>query len=323
MNPIRSLRLGTLVLVAVAARPGLAVAQDLGPLVAQCVTSGAGAARCTEAALALKVLKGGVTLLNAGGSDVVGTASTLGMRIGAVPRISFNVRLVTARLKAPDVLSGEAPAAENAFYAKSVQIQGVVGVFNGLSIAPTVGGFGSLDLMASASLAFLPTDEGFEESRGSFGIGARVGILRESFTLPGITVSVMHRDGGTVRVGDIATGDPTELAWDMRSTSLRATVGKTFFGLGLLAGYGSDWSVGDVSLTVNDSGTGSTGTAASDDFTVRRNVYFGGASMTFLIAQVSFEVGWADAFDSIPGRSGGFDTSTNSYFGTLGFRITF
>lgn len=323
MNRGNLLPLGLIVLLAGAARPAVAVGQDLSPLVAQCVAGGAGAARCTEAALALKVLKGGVTLLNTGGSDVVGTASTLGMRLGSAPRISFTARLVTARLKAPDVLSGNAPADENAFFAKSIQFQGVVGVFNGLSIAPTVGGIASLDLMVSASLAFLPGDEGFEDSRGSYGIGARLGILRESFTLPGVTVSVMHRDGGTVRLGDIAAGDPAELAWDMRSTSVRATVGKTLFGLGLLAGYGADWSVGDVSFTVNDSGTGSIGTAASDDFTVRRNVYFGGASMTFLIIQASFEVGWADAFDAVPGRSGGFDTGTNSYFGTLGFRITF
>lgn len=323
MNHRQVSRLCMIALLVGGAHATAAVGQDLTPLVAQCVAGGAGAARCTEAALALKVLKGGVTLLNSGGSDVVGTASTIGMRFDAAPRISLNARLVTARLKAPDVLSGNAPADENAFYAKSVQLQGVVGVFNGLSIAPTVGGFGSLDLMASASLAFLPQDEGFEESRGSYGIGARVGILRESFTLPGITVSVMHRDGGTVRVGDIATGDPTELAWDMRSNSVRATVGKTLFGLGLLAGYGSDWSVGDVSFTVDGGGAGSTGTASSDDFTVRRDVYFGGASLTFLIVQASLEVGWADAVDSVPGRSGGFDTGTNSYFGTLGFRLTF
>lgn len=315
--------LSLIALCATASSPAIVTGQDLTSLVDQCAPTGVGAAQCTEAALALKVLKGGVTLLNAGGSDVVGTASTLGMRFGSTPRVSLSARFLTARLKAPEVLSGNAPADENAFYAKSIQAQGIVGVFNGFSIAPTVGGFASLDLMATGSLSFLPKGEGFEESRATYGIGARVGILRESFTLPGVTVSVMHRNGGTVRFGDLAAGDPTELSWDMKSTSVRATVGKTFFGLGLLAGYGSDWSLGDVSIGVTNPGTGFSGGATSDDFTVRRDIYFGGASLTFLIVQLSLEIGWADGFNSIPGRTGGFDTGSNPYFGALGFRITF
>ena len=37
----------------------------------------------------------------------------------------------------------------------------------------------------------------------SYGVGARLGLLRESFTMPGISVSLMYHRLGTVSYGDV------------------------------------------------------------------------------------------------------------------------
>ena len=70
------------------------------------------------------------------------------------------------------------------------RIDASVGVLQGLSIFPTVGGLGSIDMLASLGFAAPPDGEGFDGSLISWGLGAKLGILRESFTLPGLTASV-------------------------------------------------------------------------------------------------------------------------------------
>lgn len=103
---------------------------------------------------------------------------------------------------------------------------------------------------------------------------------------------------------------------------MRATVGKDLLSLGLLAGVGWDFYGGNYQTDWTDADTGE---RIQFDGPLRRDrhLWFGGASMNFLILQLSAEFGWADGFDPVPGYLGApFDATAGDLFGSLAFRLT-
>ncbi|HSM62294.1 MAG TPA: hypothetical protein VK849_15905 [Longimicrobiales bacterium] len=302
--------------------PAAASGQDVQDLASSCVASGGAAMRCTELAVTARALQGHLGLMAGLGSEVSGSASTLGRRLGATPRISFGARAAFASVELPDVTDqGGEPSRENGFVLPSVQLGAAAGLFDGFSLAPTVGGFLSLDVVGHASFLFLPTGEGFDGGTTAFSVGARVGILRESFTLPGVSVSVTRRGMGGVRYGDAPGEGGGSVAVDPSVTSLRATVGKDLLSVGVLAGFGWERYGGEASIQAElDGGLAE---ASSSSFEGSRTLWFGGASMNFLILQLSGELGWATGFDRVPEYLGApFDPTSGTLYGSLAFRLT-
>ena len=95
----------------------------------------------------------------------------------------------------------------------------------------------------------------------------------------------------------------------------RSTVGKDLFAVGVMAGVGYDWFGGAAILRVPES-------AAVEDFEARRTVVFGGASMNFLVVQLSAEAGVTRGFQPVAGYVGPFDPRGSTFFGSLAFRLT-
>jgi hypothetical protein len=219
--------------------------------------------------------------------------------------------------------TGEATASLPAFHAF-----GTVGLFDGFSLGPTVGGFGSLDLSLVGHWIREADEGGFQAPSAGWGLGARLGVLRESFSLPGLTVTGFRRFLGDHTLWSLADGDPVEAAFDLEVSSLRAVLGKDLWGIGFYGGLGWDRYSGSTDLAIRDpggAGTDSTGTGEIRSH--RRIAYFGG-SRTFLALQVSGEIGWGEGFN--PSRSpssapqaGDFEPSAASYFGSFGLRLTF
>jgi hypothetical protein len=191
------------------------------------------------------------------------------------------------------------------------------GVFDGFQLLPTVGGFLSLDVVGHASFLFLSDGSGFDGRVDVLSLGARVGLLRESFTLPGVSVSVARRFSGDVRFGDSASGDEVEALADPSVTSLRVTASKDFFAFGLLAGLGWDDFSSDAALRVSN-GVGGFATA-SGSIEGRRRLYFGSVTRQLgILAWITFEGGWADGFEPLAGYPGtGFDPEGRSLFGSV------
>jgi hypothetical protein len=251
--------------------------------------------QCISGDDAAEILQTRLGLLMSGGNPVPGTASTLGMRLGSMPRMSLTGRITGLRVDAPDT----------DFTALALHLDASVGVFQGLSVLPTVGGLASLDLLASVGVMPVPRGSEYGAAPGSWAIGARAGILRESFTAPGISVSAMYRSVGSFRTGAAGTTDsePAVVGGrdvqhvrlsDQRVVSYRAVVGKRFAGIGLLAGAGHDrfradatvrvlhpTSLSPVQVTVSETGMRNT-----------RNSLFMNASLTMLILNLSAEAGW-------------------------------
>jgi len=216
------------------------------------------------------------------------------------------------------------PRTEEAFL-PSLQFTGTLGLFDGFSFRPTVGGVLSLDLLASGHALFPPKDQGFRDHLLGWSVGTRLGILRESFTLPGLSVSATRIWMGSEAVGSLASGGMAETEFDVTVTSLRGVLGKDVLGLGLLAGAGWDRISGEGLIRARVLPAGPEGGASASDLSSRRAVFFGGASMTFLILQVSGEAGWSRALDrELPNEpEGDRFPSSSVYFGSLAIRVTF
>jgi hypothetical protein len=118
-------------------------------------------------------------------------------------------------------------------------------------------GFGSVDVLVSAT--YLPSYTGtsieVKEPGGSLklGVGAKVGLLRESATRPGVSLSYIVRE--TPRVDITAKSGDDRLFLrnvDVKAKSWRAVAAKKLLFLGIGAGFGRDSydSNADITVTV-------------------------------------------------------------------------
>jgi hypothetical protein len=241
-----------------------------------------------------------------GGNPVLGASSTLGMRLRALPRLTMAARVTGVQLDVPDVTSPTA-SGDVGNLATSINLDAAVGVFSGLSLLPTVGGFGSIDVLASYGWLSLP-DEYVQDNISSWAVGLRIGILRESFTAPGIAVSGMFRsiEGQTFGsfFGPSNTAGTYFIVRDHKVWSGRATVGKRILMLGAVAGIGYDKFTG-----IGEIQNGSTFNVESTDFDNSRTTLFANLSWTMLLLNIVAEGGV---------QRGGSD---NTNYGSLAVRL--
>ena len=266
----------------------------------------AGNTFCERMGLAAELTQVRTGIGMAAGNPVPGASSTLGMRLGAIPRLSIAGRITGVQLEVPNTLSATSTG-ELGNFERSLNVDASLGVFSGFSVLPTVGGFGSIDLVASYSSLGLP-DQFVPENAESWAVGVRLGILRESFTAPGIAVTGMYRDIDDVQLGNTLTSTNGPGTFfrvrDMAMWSARATVGKRILMLGATAGIGWDRFTGSA-----EAQDGSNFLVTADDFNNSRTTIFGNLSWTMLILNIVGEVGV---------QQGGPDNTT---YGGLSIRI--
>ena len=220
------------VVLGLAGLAGPVAAQE--QLVAACPSSGPGQVpACVLLAQSAAIAQPRLALAATGGNPLPGSASTLGMRIAATPRVAVQLRAGGARATFPRAGGGTG----GSVLLGSLDLEGAIGLLRGLSPAPTVGGVGSLDLVASLGILQGP-GSGFSGSPATGAIGARLGIMRESFTTPGVTLSALYRRVGATTLGSVDTG--TVRLAHVNDLSLRAAVGKRLMSLGTSAGLGWD-----------------------------------------------------------------------------------
>ena len=310
--------------------PAPAAAQE-GQLVERCrgatATADDAAFRvCNLVAQVAVAAQAPIGLSASGGNPVPGTASTLGMRLGSLPRVSVAGRVTAARARVPNVLE-LGNRGDFSFFIPSLNVDAALGVTQGFSPFPTVGGVGSLDLIGSAGFVFLPGGSGWDDgSVFSIGIGTRLGILRESFVLPGISASLMYRRTGSATFGDRSLdSDDAFVDLGISNWSLRGAVGKRILGVSLTAGAGYDWYSSDVDWGfVNPSTAGPSVIEVSyDGFDQSRAMLFGNITYTFLVLHLVGELGWQSGPEMVPGplpdtryRTGG------GFFGSLAARLS-
>jgi hypothetical protein len=308
-----------------AALPCALHAQNAG-LRAQCDAGSRPAVRefCRNVADAAIILQPRMGIAQSGGNPVPGTASTLGMRIGSIPRTSLALRASAAYAGLPPIRRIDS-VEDVTFPVGSINADMSIGILPGLSLLPTVGGLGSVDLIGSVGILPLPRGEGFDDSAPiTWAAGARIGILRESFTAPGVSIDLLHRRMGPAAWGsaDLTEEDVWLRMTGMRASSARAVVGKRLFGFGLTGGIAYDRYTMDVEASIRDAVVLDPARVldiAGDRISTGRTAIFANASLTLLVLNLGTEVGWQQGAEAIDGASG--RRQRGSIFGGLAIRL--
>jgi hypothetical protein len=291
----------------------------------QCAANTVNQAHCNSIVEAMQITQPRVALAIAGGNPVPGASSTLGMRLGSVPRLSFGARVTMVRLELPPMTASNSTQEVNE-RVLGANFDASIGIYSGLSVAPTVGGVGSIDLVAGLGRVGLPDEDGFTRNVVSWGIGARLGILRESFTAPGVSVTAMYRGLSDIEYADGSTGarGPYFELSGNRMLSLRGVVGKRLLAFGTMAGVGYDRVTSDVTF-----GTDFTSTGASvfreDGFRTSRTTAFGSVQYTLLILSIVGEAGWqlgGDEFTAPLPSGQSSMTEKKAFFGSIALRLS-
>jgi hypothetical protein len=301
---------------------------------------------CAVVAQAVDAAQPQLGILMAGGNPTLGTASTGGVRLGLIPRVSLTGRINVVGARLPDIRE-EADGGTEEFTvpAPAVGANLSIGLTQGFSVAPMIGGFGAIDLLGSVSV--LPLEligEDFGDNAFSWGAGARVGLIRESFVTPGVSVSLMYRSLGDVAFGNVCEGEEVPIA-DNRSAcstdgdfgeiefgldnwSARAAISKRFLGLGLTAGVGYDKFETSADFAVRAPGppVGTEQVYRFNDVAVDNDRWsaFLDGSFTILFGSIVAEVGWMQGSDPIQGfpSASDFDPKEGTFFGSLGARLS-
>lgn len=324
---------GIPVLVAAAIlSPQMLLAQNNDDPLRDCVTITGGVGteanrRCNLLVQSLDILQPPLGLAMSGGNPVPGTASTLGLRLGSIPRLSLGGRLTLVGVDLPQILHNN-QRGEIGFTLPGLSLDAAVGLLPGSSPLPTMGGVASVDVLASIGILPLPTGAGFASgSPFSWAVGLRGGIFRESFTLPGISISAMYR-----HLGRSTFGDPNLIDTDgflnlsVSSLSLRGAVSKRIVGFGLTAGAGYDRYSSNGRF-----GFASPDTVGPSEFRLgfsrlrnNRTSLFGNLSYTLLILHLVGEIGWQQGTDlvSAPLPAGAQVSTGGRVFGSIAARLS-
>lgn len=255
---------------------------------------------CQKAIDLFKYLAPQLGAVLAGGSPTQGISGTL----GGPGHFSFGIRANGLRGSLPQVdrVVPNTRGAQVSTYGIDDTPVGFVtadlgiGLFNGMQVS----GFGALDLLVSAS--YLPSynneNVDITEPSGSFrfGLGAKLGILRESAVRPGISVSYLDRGLPDVTVTGKSGNDRLVLDnLSIRARSWRAIAGKSFLFVGIGAGVGQDSydSKADITVTIapRAATTGGTGGPIALAQNLTRTNVFGTAWLNARLFRLVGEIG--------------------------------
>jgi len=306
-------------LAAVLALAGAPALQSQAP---ECAGFAGNASRvCSAAVDATRAFHPVLGILTSGGNPVLATASPLSglghasiaVRVNAVdvvlPRLSYDGTTTTV------------PRGEKVF-APAPLVEGAVGLYGGLP-----SGLLAVDGLVSAELVPTTAFDNFRVDRGArrigtvalgLGFGARVGLLRETGPLPGVSVSLMRRDLPTITYGDIASGDEFQYAVDLRATNLRLMASKQFALVDLAGGLGWDRYTGKALIQVHD--------VFAPDIPVRlrtsRAIAFLNAGLGPAVARLVAEAGYQAGKDQkLTTHFEGIDTTQGKFVAGLGLRV--
>ncbi len=285
---------------------------------------------CADAALALQALHGGVGLEMTAGGALPASPSTAGNRMQGSPRVIIDVGGTWATFGHPDLsrARGSAIPAHRSFLV-GARFTTVVGLFEGFFPAPAVGGVLSVDAVGTVQWVRVPSSPASHDSKVGLGGGVRVGVFRESFSLPGVTVSGLYHRTGELQFGT-QVGPGALTAFEPSVTSIRLTVGKDLWPIGLSAGVGWDRYRGDGWIEARASGGGpEPGVDARRtelrELSMNRRYLFAGANHTWVITQIAAEVTWAGSGSPIAelDGTGPFNPGGAELQGVLTFRLIY
>jgi len=262
-------------------------------------------------------------MIVSGGNPVLGTAGTLG-GFGHVSA-TLRVNAIKASLPNPDsAAQNPVPSSFNGYFPAPV-IEAAVGLYGGQG-----GGLLSIDGLASAVLLPASRVHGMSVDPGApkigdvalgIGYGARIGLIKGSFPIPSVSVSVMKRHVPRVQFGDVTSGDPADFATDLNAINWRAVAGMRVLFADVAAGIGIDHYTSTATIHYTD---GVTTHTVNLDLANTREVLFANAGLTMGLVKLVAELGYQTGTDqSFATTFSDFDPKAGHVFWGAGLRINF
>jgi len=262
-------------------------------------------------------------MIVSGGNPVLGSAGTL----GGFGHVSATIRVnaIKASLPNPDsAAQNPVPSSFNGYLPAPV-VEAAVGLYRGKD-----GGLLSIDGLASAVLLPASRVQGMSVDPNApkigdvalgLGYGVRIGVLRGTFPVPSVSVSVMKRHLPRVQFGDVAGGDPADFATDFDATNWRATAGMRVLFADVAVGVGIDHYTSAATIHYTDGLTTHTVTL---DLANTREVLFADAGLTTGLVKLVAELGYQTGTDqSFATTFSGFDPKAGHVFWGAGLRFNF
>jgi hypothetical protein len=285
-----------------------------GPCANQSMSTG-----CAAALQAMASASPQYGIAAAAGSAVPGVEGTRGLTLGIVPHTTASLRVSAAAARLPDLAH---PDRSRSTTPVAVKLGTATRVFGG-----TAAGTGELELLLEAGVL------SGGRTGALLGAGARVGLLRETFASPGVSLSGMFRHASRLRYGHVCTGLPGCLPtaagqadFGVNDASARLTVGKRLGPVGLLAGGGWDLFAtthGSFTYQGSDGFEPTIGTVAADVHGSRWSA-FADVSKSLLVGSAIAEVGWMGGGRAVAGYTpgaNGYDPGRGTVFGSVALRF--
>jgi hypothetical protein len=315
----------------------LVTAANAGAQSANGCAPGAAQDACQMAVDVFQLISPQLGLALAGGNAVLGSGSTL----GGPGHFSIGVRVNGFQGDLPDVTSFPAPnpttrlqyTGASALPASTTFVglptaDAAIGLFGGVPLPLT--NVGGIDLLLSAT--YVPTigdstsDVRIAPDRNlQVGYGVRIGLLKESLVVPGLSFTYLKRDLPTTTI----SGSSPELGVAVRDAEVKTSAwrvvgSKTLLTFGVAAGVGQDKydDEANVEGSVKTPIPATQSVALSQSLT--RTNYFVDLSLNLPVFKLVGEVGQVtggtvDTFSEF--ETGRADKSRT--YGSVGFRLAF
>jgi hypothetical protein len=203
-------------------------------------------------------------------------------------------------------------------------VDAAFGVWNGIPLGVT----NALGLDVLVNISYLPQVSGnglsLTTPNGSLklGYGARVGILKESLTIPGVAFTYLKRDLPTVSLaGSAGTAGDTLNVYGLNvgTTAWRLVASKSFFVFGLAAGFGQDKYSSSTIVQASVLGQRSSPIPMSQDLT--RSNMFADLSINLPLLKLVGEVGQVSGGSVTTYNTFTQDPAKSRLYGSVGLRF--
>lgn len=213
-----------------------------------------------------------------------------------------------------------------------------IGVFKGIPVGVT--NVGGVDLLVSAAYLQEYSNDFIQvklpEGALKLGFGGRIGIVQESFVVPGVSLSFLNRNLPTVTIlgttAPTGTGGRDTLRIDtlkVRTTGIRLTASKNILIFGVAVGVGRDHytSSGTIRSHVAPRAiflpSGATAGPVGLGQEITRTNIFGDISMNLPFLKIVGEIGQVTGGD-VPtfNRFNGKQADDSRIFGSIGIKLS-
>lgn len=171
-------------------------------------------------------------------------------------------------------------------------VTAAIGITGGADLPAGAGGIGAIDLIGK--IGPVVAREDLEDTGTLYGLGARVGILREGAVFPSVSVSAYRSWVDGLEWGD-PEADEVSFAGDVAAWSVRADVSKEVLLVTPYAGVGLDRTeiAADYRIPASRA-TGGQEIAGSTDVSSTHHKAYAGVRLGLLLLDAAVEVGTYD-----------------------------